>query len=308
MIEPTQEVTVTPLAGGVSSDVVAVRGGTVQLVVKTPLDRLKVTHDWHADRRRVVAEAEALQIASRITPDAVPRVVDLDNDAYVIVLEAADPGWLPHRDQLMLGIGDPLVGEQLGSTLAQWHMATRKPDVLARELHDVAAFVALRIDPFYRFVAAQYPELEDEINAAADTLLTERVCLVHGDFSPKNILVGPGRIWVLDWEVAHLGCPAFDLSFMLTHLVLKTLHRPQFAKGYERVANAFIDSYREGVGREFPPDRQLVLNIGCLLLARVDGKSPAPYLTEDDAARARSLATELVRGGPSTAMAVWERL
>jgi tRNA A-37 threonylcarbamoyl transferase component Bud32 len=308
LLEPTEDVDVTPLSGGVSGEVVAVRGDTIQVVVKTPLDRLKVAHDWQADRRRVVAEAAALRIAAQITPRSVPRVVDLDSDAYVIVLEASDPDWLTLRDQLMLGICDHTIGETLGSALAQWHTATQEPELLPDEIRDLDAFVALRIDPFYRFVAAQYPELAGDIGAAADALLHERTCLVHGDLSPKNVLVGPGQIWVLDWEVAHFGCPVFDLSFMLTHLVLKTLHQPQFAEGYARVAEAFLGAYRDGIGGGLPSERQVTLNVGCLLLARVDGKSPALYLSAEAADRARSLAVDLVNDPPPAAENVWERV
>jgi 5-methylthioribose kinase len=308
LLEPTDDVVITTLAGGVSGDVVAVRGDTVQLVVKTPLAQLKVAHEWRADRRRVIAEAAALQIAARVTPGLVPRVVDIDEESCVLVLEASQPAWVPLRDQLLLGICEPETGALLGSSLAEWHTATQARELLPPELQDLDAFVKLRIDPFYRFVAAQYPDLASQIEAAAEALLTERSCLVHGDLSPKNILVGAEGIWVLDWEVAHFGSPAFDLSFMLTHLILKTVHCPQFASAYEEFADTFLGSYRESVASFNPPERQVALNVACLLLARVDGKSPAPYLTEDEANRTRLLSIDLIIDPPATALEVWDRL
>lgn len=48
--------------------------------------------------------------------------------------------------------------------------------------------------------------------------LLTRVCLVHGDFNLKNLLIDPasGQITgLLDWEFAHAGNPATDLGNLL---------------------------------------------------------------------------------------------
>ena len=51
------------------------------------------------------------------------------------------------------------------------------------------------------------------------------IALVHGDVSPKNILVGPHGPVFLDAECAWYGDPAFDLAFCLNHLLLKADRR-----------------------------------------------------------------------------------
>lgn len=44
-------------------------------------------------------------------------------------------------------------------------------------------------------------------------------CLVHGDFSPNNILVSGDKITgVLDWEFSHAGTPFMDIGNLLRHL------------------------------------------------------------------------------------------
>jgi 5-methylthioribose kinase len=129
----------------------------------------------------------------------------------------------------------------------------------------------------------------------AEDLLTDRRCLVHGDFSPKNVLVGGRRLWVLDWEVAHVGNPVFDLAYLLCHLILKIVHRPGHAHSYRETARRFLAAY----GRT--PDGIVGQNVGCLLLARVDGKSPADYLTEADRGQVRALGRSFVQDGAGLA-------
>jgi 5-methylthioribose kinase len=52
-----------------------------------------------------------------------------------------------------------------------------------------------------------------------------KLSLVHGDFSPKNIIIYQRRLKLLDHEVVHFGDPAFDVGFALTHLLSKAHHQ-----------------------------------------------------------------------------------
>lgn len=299
-------VSIDPLVGGVSSDIVAVSGPAVQFVVKRALPRLRVTQEWLADDRRIVREGRALQLAGRLAPGAVPEVLDLDEETRTLVLERAPLNWRNWRDDLLEGRVDTAVADGLGRALACWHAGTSaSPPV---ELADSEVFVQLRIDPFYRTVAARYPQLADRIDAAADALLRERKCLVHGDFSPKNVLHGDGRLWVLDWEAAHIGDPCFDLAHLLSHLLLKAVHRRADEGRYRSAAESFLRAYGESSDGGAVDGDGLLANIGCLLLARVDGKSPAPYLTEAEQVRVRALAFRLFSDPPNAALDLWEAL
>jgi streptomycin 6-kinase len=135
-----------------------------------------------------------------------------------------------------------------------------------------------------------------------DEMQARRLCIVHGDFSPKNVLVGPEpQLWVIDFEVAHLGDPAFDVAFLLCHLMLKSLHRPELAVEYDRCAIEFATTYQMGARAELAPSWEYVLgHVGCLLLARVEGKSPAEYLTAEERSRAQRFGEILVSGPPAS--------
>ena len=127
------------------------------------------------------------------------------------------------------------------------------------------AFDELRIDPYYRTVASRRPELGAAIDGFITGMQASHLCLVHGDYSPKNVLVG-GGLWVIDFEVAHYGDPAFDVAFMLSHLLLKRLHQPWASAELGRCAEEFWGAY-QGIAARFCPHAEYVLgHVGCLMV------------------------------------------
>src|SRR6185503_2499871 len=89
---------------------------------------------------------------------------------------------------------------------------------------DRTFFEALRIDPYYRAAGIRHPAAGKFYDRLIAETATVQETLVHGDFSPKNVLVREGRLILLDFEVIHFGDPAFDLGFSLTHLLSKAHH------------------------------------------------------------------------------------
>jgi 5-methylthioribose kinase len=305
LVEDAAAVKARPLSGGVSNVVLAVECGEWRGVVKQALPRLRVADEWVATQERALTEADALRLAADLTPGAVPAVLDVDEGAYAIVIAAAPDGWVNWKDELLRGAVDVAIGERLGAILAAWHRGTHEGSSAWR-LAGTDAFEQLRVDPYHRTVMRRRPELAEPIGEVVEQMLATRSCLVHGDFSPKNVLVGPADLWVLDFEVAHVGDPAFDLGFMLNHLLLKSIHRPADAARYYGCAHAFLAEYANGVpGELLPPLEYVLAHVGCLALARVDGKSPAEYLTAEERETARRVGEELLTSPPASLEGVW---
>jgi aminoglycoside phosphotransferase (APT) family kinase protein len=293
---------VRQLGGGVSNVVLAVGEGPGSIVVKQALPRLRVADEWLAPRERALVEAEALDLVNAITPGAVPNVLDRDSERCALVIESAPTGWEDWKSLLLAGTIDPKVGARLGSVLSSWHNATVQMPTLSPLFSDHEPFEALRVDPYYRTVARRLPQMSRWVLHYVEEMEARRLCIVHGDFSPKNVLVGPDlQLWVIDFEVAHLGDPAFDVAFLLCHLMLKSLHRPGLATGYDHCALEFASRYQAGARAEVAPSWDYVLgHVGCLLLARVEGKSPAEYLTAEERSQAQRLGEILVLGPPTS--------
>jgi 5-methylthioribose kinase len=300
LLTPDDRTTVEVLGGGVSCTVLAVATDREErYIVKQALPKLRVSDTWLASPERARTEAAALLLVSKIAPTSVPRVLDFNLESNIITLECAPFSWRNWKDDLLAGEVDVDVASWLGQTLANIH-STTAADAETRETFDQTdAFEQLRIAPYYRTTAERLPELAGAINARIDRLSQRRVCLVHGDFSPKNVLVGAEGRWVIDFEVAHFGSPVFDLGFLVNHLLLKAVFRRELADRYLECAQAFLDTYQSAVVTPLrEPISEILAEAGCLMLSRVDGKSPAEYLTEPQREDARRLGRKLLTNPP----------
>lgn len=292
------------LGGGVSNVVISVTDLRHSLVLKQARAKLAVAEAWYAPRERVLREAEGLRVLTAIDAAAAPTVVDVDPDALTMTIERAPDDWSDWKSQLMGGSVDAEVASRLGEVLRSMHVATAGGAGLSAELvDDVETFEVLRLAPYHRTAAERNPDLAPRIDAVGARMSGTRECLVHGDFSPKNVLVGAAGAWVIDFEVAHLGDPTFDVAFLETHLLLKALRFPQWRGRFEEASRAFLDAYTRD--STFPDAAHLSRQIGCLLLARVDGKSPAEYLDAQRRSRAHALGRTLLTKAPDTVGAAW---
>lgn len=274
------------LSGGVSATVVQIG----DFVVKQPLPELNVPIEWHASLDRVFAEASAMRRASGMTPS----VCDLDRDSHTLVMRHV-PG-VPWKDLLMRGDIEVSVARRIGQTLGHIHQLD------PAGFHDPARFDELRIEPYLRTAAAALPRFADDLNRVAERLLRSRTALVHGDFSPKNVLVHGEDVVVLDWEVAHAGEPLFDVAFLLTHLICKAVVMPDHTERLESCATQFLDAYQASGGVDLRPDEtrdDLCGILAALLLGRTDGLSRLTYLDDQHREQIRRLAGVLFAQGGS---------
>jgi aminoglycoside phosphotransferase (APT) family kinase protein len=303
-----------PLTGGVASDIWKVEAGGRTIVVKRALSKLRVAADWRAPVSRNASEAEWFRAVAGIMPEAVPEVLfhDPAHGLFAMTYYPADryPVW---KALLRDGQVDPGFAAATGAALGRIHARTAGDARLARDFANDATFHAIRLEPYLEATARRHPEIGERLMALSAATLATREALVHGDVSPKNILAGPGGPIFLDAECAWYGDPAFDLAFCLNHLLLKCLWTPA-------AAPAFLDAFgrlREAYLAELPADRRRAVETRAarllpgLFLARVDGKSPVEYITDEpDRARVRAAAIPLIRDWPDDLMtirAAWAR-
>ena len=293
---------VRPLGGGVSNTVLLAETARGRIVLKQALERLNVSAPWHSDPARTLREARALiDIAACLPPGAAVAVFFVDEDNYIYAMEAAPPEAADWKTLLLAGEIEPGIGAAVGALFAQQVRATG--GARWRERYgDQRVFDELRLDPYYRYTAQQHPDLAPHFARSIERCRTDAVSLVHGDWSPKNILVSAGRPMIIDYEVVHFGDPAFDAAFLLNHLLLKSIHLPQWKSRYRAVAEAFWEG---ALGVVVPEGVRT--HLGCLLLARVDGKSPAEYLSAEQKPIARALARDILENPPAEILDVWSR-
>lgn len=276
-----EEIEVEVLTGGVSNTVLAISTATKNLVLKQALPALKVAELWEADPRRAIVEADALKLFHGLNPAIVPELVFVDPIEFVVIMKRVPLTSRVWKSDLLEGIYRPQVGRTLGTTLAQWHNFGSSNPAAQKKFMADTLFDQLRIDPFYRFVAHKNIELRQSIQGLIAGLENDKSTIVHGDFSPKNFMVTEDdHVYILDFEVMHVGNPVFDLAFILAHLLCKFFHAPnsQEAAELSNIAKSFLNAYLE----LSQISETLVLHTALIALARVEGKSPVNYLSQSE--------------------------
>ena len=284
LVAPGEVPRFEPLAGGVSSDILLAEVAGRRFCLKRALPRLKVAALWEAPVERNAAEAAWLRTVGGWLPDNVPRLLGEDPAEGMFAMEYLPPQDYPvWKNQLRDGEIDEDFAAEVGSRLAVIHCRSARRTDLAAQFANDTTFEPIRIEPYLRATAARHPALADRLEQLAATTLATRQALVHGDISPKNILRGPAGPVFLDAECAWYGDPAFDLAFCLNHLLLKGSWQPQWKARYLACFGRLSQSYLAAVDWE-PADafeaRCAALLPG-LWLARIDGKSPVEYLTDE---------------------------
>jgi aminoglycoside phosphotransferase (APT) family kinase protein len=275
-------VRLTALPGGVSSEIFLVENGSGRFVVKQALARLKVRDEWMADVGRNAIEQAFIRAVGKIEPTAVPRLLAVDEKAGWFAMEYLEAQFINWKTRLLAGHADLDTARRAGAVLGAIHRETWSDAAIAKEFATWRNFYQLRAEPYFETSARRVPDLAHLLVAEVRRLQTASIALIHGDFSPKNMLVSADRFVVVDAEVACFGDPAFDAAFLLTHFLLKaSLHLARPEKFVE-LGKVFWPAYRGSLKQLFSPDLEartsnLVL---CLLLARIHGKSPVEYITD----------------------------
>ncbi len=297
------EATVAALGGGVSNTVLLAASPGGRIVCKQALEKLRVEADWRSRPDRTLREADAMQAIAPLLPaGAVPRIVFIDRPNCIYAMEAAPASATDWKSALLRGQADPAVAAAAGRILGALIRATFQKPAWEAQFGDQTVFDELRLDPYYRFTAARHPDCAAHFRALLDS---RRVSLVHGDWSPKNILVAGNVVTAIDFEVVHYGDPCFDTGFLICHLLLKSIHLPIYAQGFQRCATAFweaLDLQNEWIWSG------TVAHLGGLLLARADGKSPAEYLNGPERERLRRLAKHLIAQPAESIEELWQCL
>ena len=297
------------LGGGVSNTVILAELTDRRIVLKQSLGKLRVEKEWLSERGRIFRESRAMNwLTGRIRGGRVPRVLFEDRQQYTIAMEAAPVDTTMWKTRLFREEFDHAHAQAAGTLLGSIVAASWGSPEAENLFGDQTVFDQLRIDPYYRFTASQVPESHEYILALVQESALRRFSLVHGDWSPKNLLWGRDGMWAIDWEVVHFGDPSYDVGFLLNHLALKSIAMPTFARQLAALADAFLEALRI----QLPVDGKWVADAGfehlpALMLARVEGKSPAEYLTSPMRGEARRKALALMRNPAHSVEEIWER-
>lgn len=288
------------LNGGVSNRVVLVERSTGEAwVLKQALAKLRVAVDWFSSPERVHREAAGLRWLEWLAPPKTITPLEFeDHENHLIAMRAVPQPHDNWKAVLLDGRLERSHVEQFGRILAAIHRSAYEcREEVAQVFDDRSFFESLRIEPYYSYTATQVPSAAGFLHALIDETCACRVTLVHGDYSPKNILIHREALVLLDHEVIHFGDPAFDLGFSLTHLLSKAHHLADRRTEFADVATLYWHVYRQIIGNvpwAGDLESRAVRHTLACLLARVSGRSTLEYLSASERARQQQIALELM--------------
>jgi tRNA A-37 threonylcarbamoyl transferase component Bud32 len=288
LLRPGETFSAETLAGGVSSDILRIelrgRSPAVSFCFKRALAKLKVAADWRAPVERNHAEVEWMRVADALAPGSVPRILGEDAQAGAFAMEYLAPAEHPvWKNQLRDGDIQIETAAAVARVIVAIHAGTALREDLAQRFANDHIFHPIRLEPYLLATAPHHPDCAARLHELAETTAHTKLALVHGDLSPKNILVAAHGPILLDAECAWYGDPAFDLAFCLNHMLLKCLWRPQWRERYLACYDALASTYLARVSWEPPAaiEARVAHLLPGLFLGRVDGKSPADYLADE---------------------------
>jgi len=296
-MKPEGDCVITYCGGGVSGTVAFVTIDGRDMIVKQALAKLKVAEEWLCDPNRMQIEMKSNEIYHRHVPENVPEVYFYDHDNYIFGREAAPEHAVMWKSNLMGGLLDFVIAEKVMRSLVIIHNECAKDREVAEFFADKTIFYELRISPYIKFILKKHPELTEYAQPVIAELMDSAITLVHGDYSPKNVMQDGRKVYLMDFEVAHYGHPSFDLAFLSNHLILKSVYNHRFGAAYlsmlQHILNLYFTemNYMDKTALEESYLKLLPL----LMIARVDGKSPVEYLTEPaDKELVRTMAYALI--------------
>ena len=297
------------LAGGVSNRTVWVGfPDGREWVLKQALEKLRTQADWFSDVARIHREAAGMRWLNALAPQAVPQLVFEDLQRHILAMKAVPQ---PHHNWKALLLSGGFKADHVGQfarLLGAFHRHSfLHPDEGRALFADRSFFESLRLEPYFAYAAERNPAVAPFLHALIEENRHHLLAVVHGDYSPKNVLIQAGRVVLLDYEVIHWGDPTFDLGFSLTHLLSKAHHLPALRGLLLGAVGLYWQTYAaaapELVALEGYQARAVRQTLGCLL-ARVDGRSPLEYLNGAERDRQRRAVLELMRDPPPTVEAL----
>ncbi len=285
------------ITDGVSSDIWHVKTSTNEYCIKRALAKLTVKEDWFAPVDRSKFEVKYFHYCKKIEPNSFPKILGYDEKNFILAMEWFDNKkfivWKKRLLEKSISLKD---GKRIGKLLGIIHKFFYKKKKYKKIFLNDNTFYDIRIEPYLVFTSKFYPEFSEYYKTTIDLLKKNKSTVIHGDFSPKNILLGKNYPVILDAETACWGNPAFDLAFLNNHIILKSILNKEIFQNYLKLGKNILETYMAN----FPivNNKKFIKNFiilqALLILARVDGKSPVEYFKNKHKNLARNFAKNLL--------------
>ncbi|CRG83512.1 Pentafunctional AROM polypeptide [Talaromyces islandicus] len=229
-----------------------------EVIVKHTTDYVALNREFKLDRERSVFEETMLRALNTFAPVRdnllspsitvrTPRLYHYDSETHTQVMEHL-PGSKDLKSWLLSENGGKsisqgsarAIGHALGAWIGAFHAwasqelqtVLRKTMAKNREMQKLKYMVnyeklATMVDTYPHILESSRAIFEQardcaaaEISSGSSLASTQNgdYGLIHGDFWTGNVLITDHTLFVVDWELSHLGLRALDLGQMLAEL------------------------------------------------------------------------------------------
>ena len=273
------------LAGGVSSEVYHVRTNKNNYCIKRSLKRLLVKKKWIANTNRIKFEYLWLKHCQNILKRNIPNTYEFNDKKKYIVMEYLKTSQYKTLKQLFFKrIININTIKLISKHLYKIHSKSSNYRTKKTFEGNYKNFYDLRLDPYFNEVGRVYPKYKEYIKKINENYIKNSSTLVHGDFSPKNILVDKNKIIYLDAECCNFGDPVFDLVFFTNHLLIKSIFLRDKSQEFIKLYLSFYKEYLSNLStKNFNSYIDRIIKMTpIMLLSRIDGKSPVEYIIKEN--------------------------
>lgn len=247
---------------------------------------------------RSAYETRWLRLAREVVPDSTPEIFAEHPVAGIFVMEYLEPDRYPPWSRILEGDRvEPWIAAEIGHLLGRLHAASANSVTVQQRFPSAATFRALCIEPRMRGALAAHAECGAVLQSLFAGIEQSRLALVHGAFTPDNVLVGPRGPVVVDADCATYADPIFDFACMLAELAMWMLWRPRKQAAYAACFETFHRTYLPHVTWQMTADAEAhaARLVPALILGALHGPAAARRVVADaDAKRARDAALALV--------------
>ncbi len=243
IIRKQQQIKIKKLKGGNVNLLFLIKTKTKQFVIKQATEEAVNIPGFPIDQDRNKYEVAAIKIISKLLKKnaRIPKLYFEDKENHIFTMSLVPENAKLYQTELMAGKFHFDIVYQLAIYTAALHSATYKKEFILKQFKTNPGYKLREITTTPAF--KKYPEQQMQFEEAFKKNQINKICLVDGDITPKNILIHDNTFTKVDFDIIQAGDPAQELGIILAHFLLPAIANPQWKEEYFECVKLFYNTY-----------------------------------------------------------------
>ena len=270
------------------------------LIAKLARNFCRFAPDIRINKNRLEKEVQAINLFhSLIKTNQFPKIEYYDKKNSVLMMKKLPDDYKLLDEAIFNAVLDLKLPKKLGAFLAELHNATAGNKAIRAQFGDNGMLVDFKFPVLYENITND-PIIIKEIDILKNDLLSNKICLIHSDFKPNNILSTNKDFCVIDFEQSHYGDPALDICYTPAIYFLAMMRNYNKKEDYFYCIESFWKAYkRMSKFKNFSRlEKNSLRHFGVIILSRMFGMTKINSLQKPIIKNlVRALSKKLILGG-----------